>query len=233
MTPELLIWAVIGSTTVAIHEILVDRKKRSGWDYFLHVGFHSLVLYIGASLMSAAWSEVGTLSPILEKAFPYEGADRFFFGILLSLVWGPVSAILWFKNIKPYLERNLPSSWGRRSGTEFSDVSFYYLHIWKKKKVMVTLSTHKVYIGMLIGASQDPSETKRFLILLPYMSGYRHPERLTTTVTTYYPEPSKDKQKDLMISMDAVTSITPFDNELNKEFQQQGVLTYVKKNIVA
>ncbi len=57
----------------------------------------------------------------------------------------------------------------------------------KSHPILLTLSTGKVYVGWAVKAP-NPQTVRRFLRVLPLMSGFRGPTRQTVEFTTYYHE---------------------------------------------
>lgn len=55
----------------------------------------------------------------------------------------------------------------------------------KSHPILVTLGSGKVYVGWAVKAP-NPQAVRRFLRILPLMSGFRGPTRQTVEFTTYY-----------------------------------------------
>jgi len=52
--------------------------------------------------------------------------------------------------------------------------------------ILLSLPSGKIYVGILIAATEDPNEPKRFLRFIPVLSGYRKKETLKVACTTFY-----------------------------------------------
>jgi hypothetical protein len=98
--------------------------------------------------------------------------------------------------------------------------------------VRITLVDRKVYVGFVLSAP-DPTVPRRWLRVLPLVSGYRDPDDLRYTFTTFYEpvyeafvgEPvdteAADPRFQLALPADRIASIGLFDFETYEHFQQQ------------
>lgn len=98
--------------------------------------------------------------------------------------------------------------------------------------VRITLLDRKVYVGFVLSAP-DPTVPRRWLRLLPLVSGYRDRDDLRYTFTTFY-EPvyeefvgatvdteAADPRFQIALPADRIASIGLFDFETYEHFQQQ------------
>lgn len=98
--------------------------------------------------------------------------------------------------------------------------------------VRITLVDRKVYVGFVLSAP-DPTVPRRWLRLLPLVSGYRDRDDLRYTFTTFY-EPvyeefvgatvdteAADPRFQIALPADRIASIGLFDFETYDSFQQQ------------
>lgn len=101
------------------------------------------------------------------------------------------------------------------------------MEISPKMSVLVTLSSRKVYVGIVNGI-QEPTESEapnQYISIFPIMSGYRDKDTLSITFTNSYPSEisvqsaatadskkvHKIKYMDILISADEITHISWFD----------------------
>ena len=93
-----------------------------------------------------------------------------------------------------------------------------YEKVYREEMIMVTLKNNKVYAGWPVEALNN--EDSRWLRLVPQWSGYRD-EQANINVETDYStvlDRSSSKQNQMLISVDKLVTIQPFDPEIYKEF---------------
>ncbi len=109
-----------------------------------------------------------------------------------------------------------------------------------KKSILVTLSSRKVYVGIVNGI-QEPTESEApnsYISIFPIMSGYRDKDTLSITFTNSYPSEvsvssaaTADSKKihkianmDILIKSDEISHLSWFDfavfDEVNGSFEQ-------------
>jgi len=98
--------------------------------------------------------------------------------------------------------------------------------------VSVTMQNNKVYVGLL-NETPDPRQQRKFLPVLPLMSGYRDATTGRVSFTTYYnriyrklPELSAEIHTEdfrIALPLDRLQSINMFDVAVYLEFQKQGL----------
>ncbi len=125
-------------------------------------------------------------------AFPFSGTS------LLSLLLGPAAALIWNLFVDKEEAKDIEI---RKHGNAFIQL----LHRAQKEKLLVsiTMDTRKWYVGWVAESPNlDPQEL--YFRLLPYKSGYRDGENLTTAYTTFYDGALNEKtfeQRDLVITL--------------------------------
>lgn len=102
---------------------------------------------------------------------------------ITAFIWGVILAflgklLLW---AAPWLETKLTKRALRSN--EFEILVFDSIE--KSHPILVSLSSGKVYVGWAVKAP-NPQTVRRFLRVLPLMSGFRAPTRQTVEFTTYY-----------------------------------------------
>ncbi|ELA3168545.1 TPA: hypothetical protein ACN7UX_003208 [Klebsiella pneumoniae] len=109
-----------------------------------------------------------------------------------------------------------------------------------KKSILVTLSSRKVYVGIVNGI-QEPTESEApnsYISIFPIMSGYRDKDTLSITFTNSYPSEvsvssaaTADSKKihkianmDILIKSDEISHLSWFDfavfDEVNGSFEE-------------
>jgi len=88
--------------------------------------------------------------------------------------------------------------------------------------VLFTLSSGKVYVGILVAATEDPNETKRFLRFVPVLSGYRADKTLKITYTTFY-EPATAQP--FLVSAEQICTLGAFEWDRFDHFVRTGDIT--------
>jgi len=116
----------------------------------------------------------------------------------LSLILGPICAVIWnlFLNKEEAKEIEI-----RKHGNAFTQL---LLRAQKEKQLIsVTLDNRKWYVGWVTESPNlDPQEL--YFRLLPYRSGYRESDDLTTVTTTFYDGPLNEStfdKNDLIITL--------------------------------
>jgi hypothetical protein len=84
---------------------------------------------------------------------------------------------------------------------------------------LFTLSSGKVYVGVLVAATEDPNELKRFLRFVPVLSGYRATPNLKVIYTTFY---DPDGARPLLVPADQITTFGRFDWDHFDQFVRSG-----------
>lgn len=135
---------------------------------FLALSYVIVALLVRAEPSSYAW---------WHQRVPFSYSGTAFGAFLLgALSWIPLN-----------LTTNRQEKEIRRTIEEWND----YLEILLKRavdemrQVSVTLKNRKVYVGFVV-QSFDPSYDRKYVLLLPTMSGYRRSEEQTLVLTTDY-----------------------------------------------
>lgn len=152
----------------------------------------------------------------------------------LSMLAGYPAA--WFLNI--FFRR---AHWLRRAINSDSFEAFLLNASDREFPVAVTMSDGKVYVGFVVQGS-DPARARKYIYLLPLMSGYRKSETHKVTFTTFYlelyghlGEGALDKRKPLpaplqdlraedfitVLPVESISSCRLFDAKAYQEFQKR------------
>jgi hypothetical protein len=91
-----------------------------------------------------------------------------------------------------------------------------------ERTIMVSLSSGKIYVGYVL-STLDPTIDRKWLTLLPFMSGHRREDgtvHFTTSYDQVYQGMEADFQDDfhLVLPLDKVTSMSFFDPDAYKRF---------------
>jgi hypothetical protein len=108
-----------------------------------------------------------------------------------------------------------------------SDLLFAQLGEFLGNPVLVSLSTGKIYMGLLIRATEDPNESDRYISVQPILSGVRHKETQRVTFDTDYriADDVKPKVSTVLLPMRSVVTISSFDFDIHKAFIERGITT--------
>jgi hypothetical protein len=94
-----------------------------------------------------------------------------------------IGATLWWPLNRVY-KRDIESRRAIEESNDFLEI-FLEKALRQSKQVTLTLKNGKVYIGF-VSKMFDPSYERKYVTLLPTLSGYRNPQDQTLTITTDY-----------------------------------------------
>lgn len=229
-----ILWGIAGYIVFFIFQLTEPVRQRSGWDFFIQIAFFSLLSFVVARGLIAIFSSI--VPDIHFFAAWWHIQFKYYFHSL-TLIVGIVFAapligiILVLPRIKNKIYRLF--SWisklsgGKRKNLEFTDLFFSYSHKLLKRLIMVTLKNGKVYIGMLIAATEDPNEIHRYIQISPITSGYRAKETHSLILNTNYIEdikqPTSFPNRDILIPLAEILTLTEFDPDLHERFIKLGL----------
>jgi len=113
---------------------------------------------------------------------------------------------------------------GKTRNFEFVDIFFATCSDLLGELVTVTLSSGKVYVGILLAATEDPNETRRFLKFAPVLEGYCKNDTKLLSYAAFY-EPTPDAHHSILVSADQLSSLAWFDWEQFDRFVDDGTIT--------
>ena len=222
MTPQFILWGLPGFIAYYLLQSVKPSRTKSGWDFVVEVGLLSLLCYLVSRLLifcgTLLWP--ATWKPWWPKSYPLD----------LALGLFPVSELVgvtlaktnryWTALLSVY------HRWvtGHSRNFQFSDVFFATCDELLGQMVLLTLTSGKVYVGILIAATEDPNEPKRFLRFIPVLSGYRNKDDLKVTYTTFY-EPTPDTRRAFLVPADQVSTFARFDWNRFDHFVRSGDIT--------
>ena len=165
------------------------------WHHHFQYYFHSFTLIVGILIVD----------PLL--------------GITLSL---PI--------VKSKLHRilsKIATTSSKQRNVAFTDLFFAYSYKLLRQWVIVTLKNSKVYMGVLVAATEDPNETQRYIQVTPVTSGYREKETHRLILNTNYVEdiqkPDLFPNRDILIPVAEIITLTQFDSTLHARFINMGL----------
>lgn len=213
--------------------IFVQRWNRTRYSNNRHSGqrllFHSaisglaflslayLLSYATGYLFPRVVSEWQTVVP-----FAYSGTSAVGF-LLGATAWVPLNR--WIHDRGEEAQRVID---------EWNDWLEMLLHraMRDTQQVAVTTSSRKFYIGFITN-NFNPAYERKYISLLPTLSGYRHPERLTFEITTNYSQVYSElldnrleflvdhaDNFEVVIPVDEVASAKTFDPDAFELFRQ-------------
>lgn len=168
-----------------------------------------LFLFLGRLLTFA----LGYLLPLAWLQWWTRFAPIDFLGTgLCSLGLGPIAGMLWNRRLDEEEERD-------RAIEQYGDS---FLNLLRDAEVQdelvsITLSSRKFYVGYVAGTT-DLRPSEKYFRILPILSGYRHPERLTFEVTVNYADLVRDPNRDpgdlvIVLPLSEVRSANLFDEK--------------------
>lgn len=222
MTPHFILWGLPGYIAYYFLQSIKPTRTKSGWDFVVEVGLLALACYVltRSALYYTSWI-FPQLAAFVRAYWPRE------YSFTLALGIFPVSEVVGIALAVTSRRRAEVMSWyhrkitGRDRNFQFGDVFFAACDELLGEMVLITLSSGKVYVGVLIAATQDPNEAKRFIRFIPVLSGYRKKETLLIVYTTFY-EPSPDSRRAFLVPAEQLTLLARFDWDLFNHFLQTG-----------
>jgi hypothetical protein len=225
MTQELILWGIPGCISWLLFQLSRPTRNKSGWDFVAQISLFALSNFFLARililLLFYLFPRLESLRPIWHRIFPQSGSFHLSVGLVVSLLTGIGWGKLW--NHANLLLSCL-SQWlsGRKRSFKFTDIFFATCDALLSKLVLLTLNNGKVYVGVLLEATDDPNETQRFIKIAPVMSGHRKKDDFKVVFDTDYwgnVERWEDlPNRDLLIAVSQVSTLAKFDQKLHEWF---------------
>ncbi|WP_155893562.1 hypothetical protein [Cystobacter fuscus] len=224
MTPEFILWGVAGYITLFIIQTARPSKNRSGWDFVALTAICALGNFFAASLILGGlrWAYLPLASQLASwraALFPSPGSGVLILGLVLS----PLSGLMVSRVFKRQAFGLLRWLSGTERDLEFTDVFYKMGNELLGKKVIVSLTSGKVYMGIFLQASGDPNESERSIIIQPVMSGFRSDDNQLVTFNTDYFQADRLPDIRLLLPMKNVQSISNFNDAVHATFVTRGV----------
>ncbi|HEY0160316.1 MAG TPA: hypothetical protein VGF28_23725 [Thermoanaerobaculia bacterium] len=222
MTPLFILWGLPGYVAYHLLQSVKPARTKSGWDFVMEVGLLSMACFIISRLLIETET---VLFPALASTARDAWPRQYSFTLALGIF--PVAEVV---GVMLGLTSRRRSSWmtwyhrrvtGRDRNFLYADVFFAMCDELLSHLVLITLTSGKVYVGVLIAATQDPNETKRFLRFIPILSGYRREDDQQVTYTTFY-EPTQEVERSFLVPADQLTVLARFDWERFHHFVNSG-----------
>lgn len=155
-----------------------DARRYSGERLIFHAAIAGVALLIAAHILTSAAAALWPgLAARWHRAVPFEDSATSLLAFVLgATAWWPANQWGWPR------DREV-----RRTIEQWND----YLEMLlaraaeENRQVAATLKSGKVYIGYVLHTF-DPAYDRRFVVLLPVMSGYRRPPSHELVLTTDY-----------------------------------------------
>jgi hypothetical protein len=231
LTPQLILWGLPGYIAYYLLQAVKPSRSKSGWDFVVEVGLLALTCFIAArALIEAGTWMFPHVAASARSFWPRQYSFTLAVGIFPVAEMVGVGLALTTRGRAQLLGRYHYWVTGRERDFRFSDVFFATCDELLSDLVLITLTSGKVYVGVLIAATRDPNEVKRFLRFIPLLSGYRRKDDLQVTYTTFY-EPSKDRRRAFLVPVDQVSVLAPFDWQRFNHFVGTGNITLVGEGV--
>ena len=242
MTSQFILWGLPGFVAYYFLQAVKPGRTKSGWDFVVEVGLLAIMCYVAANatIYYGAW-----FFPGLTRWGHLYWPREYSFALALGLF--PISEIVGISLAKGgrvragWMSKYHQWTTGKPRNFEFPDVWFATCDELLGEMALFTLKSGKVYVGILQAATQDPNETKRYLRVIPVLSGYRKSETLLVAYTTFYDpaadpnhhptadpnhDPAADPKRAFLIPADEVVTMAPFDFERLRHFLTVGTVTF-------
>lgn len=228
MTPEFILWGVTGYITLAIIQAARPTRNRSGWDFVAQTALCALINFLVATgllglLRALAPSAAHWLAEKRARILTAPGTGLLVVGVVVALISGVLLSRLFSRHVL----RAIGWLADTKRDLEFTDVFFKALNDFLGERIIVSLTSGKVYVGLLLQASGDPNESDRSIVIQPVLSGFRSKEDQRVTFNTDYFIGDELPTIQLLLPMKAVQSISQFDDSIYAAFIQRGVTTVV------
>lgn len=234
MNSDLILWGLTGYISFFVFQLARPVRNRSGWDFVAQVAFFTVVCVFLTDLIILLVKSALPQDLIREyyehlDKILFHGKFRIILGCLLGVLIG---ALAGYTMSRKYVLICLSSFSKMLSGKErhfeFADTFFATCHYLLGKPVFLSLKNKKVYVGILIAATQDPNELQRFIKITPLMSGYRDEEHKVIFNTNYIFDlnlnenkaPSADR--DILLPVSEVFAFSGFDWKIHEHFVKTG-----------
>lgn len=222
MTPDFILWGLPGFIAYYLLSSIKPSRAKGGWDFVVEVGLLSLVCFVisHALLYYTRWLAPGFVAwarPYWPSEYPKDLAIGLFpaaelLGLTLAITTRQRAQLLsYFCKLVVGEERNF----------NFTDIFFATCHELLGQLVFLTLTSRKVYVGVLVAATEDPNEPNRFLSLVPVLSGYRDESDLSVAFTTLY-DTDDDHTQPLLIRADTIVTFGGFDEKRFNKLADSG-----------
>ena len=224
MTPTFILWGLPGYIAYYLLQSIKPTRTKSGWDFVVEVGLLAMACFVLSRglLYYVAWFFPG-LAASARAYWPHE------YSFALAIGLFPVSELVGITLALTSRRGSAVLSWyhrkitGRDRNFQFGDIFFAVCDELLGEMALITLSSGKVYVGVLIAATQDPNEAKRYIRFIPVLSGYRKKDNLLVAYTTFY-EPTPDTRRAFLVPADQLTSLAHFDWERFNHFLHTGTV---------
>ena len=207
--------------------------REDGHRLYFRVAYYGIMLFV---LSLVLWSLVygvlhryewfratqqflaAVLQPLLKDRSQADGQLGF---VLVCLTSVPLGRCLPLAVNRLMKQTNEQALWAAVETNELEELLLEAMSY--AKSISITLSSNKVYVGLVVGAF-EPRTERRAIALQPLMSGYRN-DRGKVTFTTFYdtqiaqaPNEADKGEFRLVLPVDKMLSISFFDVETYARF---------------
>lgn len=217
MPPEILSWGAPAYLAYLVFKLGKPIRMQNGWDFVASVAVFGIILVVASNLLyevlhslfpSPLWL---ALSRTWRSVLP-GGSIKVALAFLVFLPVGYFSGTL-LQKLHPLLNW-IGQRWAcQQEKAQLTNLFFSMCHDLLGKLVIITLTSGRVYVGILLRATDDPNEAMRFVKILPVMSGkldhaspvfdYDYIGNVRT--------PQELPNQDILISIASVESLAAFD----------------------
>jgi hypothetical protein len=230
-TPELIVWLIPGYLAVLVYRHVNPQRSKQGYEWFFQTAAAGLLCFIVARgligagyLLLPAPAEIwlqqwrASLLPFNFR-FSLTFAVGLFPGWLIAAAALCVGRRLWDRLLRLFSERFAPSDYN-------IDLFLYRCRQMKGALIFLTLDTGKVYVGVLTDYTEDLDDPERYIVILPWRSGFRDKDTLQVVFTTDYAAEAESeetfKAEEIIIPTKQITSLGRFNTDLDVAFQERG-----------
>lgn len=208
--------------------------REDGHRLYFRVAYHGVCLFLASLAIlgllylpvhEMAWFGAvesflaAALQPLLKSPEQASGMLGFLVVCLFSVFLGRASPLLVNKIFRRTTEDAL---WEAAAENELEE--FLLEALLQAKSVAITMTNHKVYVGLVL-STPEPRTERRMIALLPLMSGYREAEG-KVNFTTFYDqiyagrEDSDNGDFKLVLPIDKMMSLAFFDVTVYAAFSE-------------
>jgi hypothetical protein len=231
-TPELIVWLIPGYLAVLVYRHVNPQRSKQGYEWFFQTGAAGVLCFIVARILIAIGYVLLPVSAEVwlhtwrESLLPFNFRFSLTFAIGLCPGWMIAAAALcvgrriWDRLLRFFAETFKASNYN-------IDLFLYRCRQLKGALIFVTLDTRKVYVGVLTDYTEDLDDPERYIVILPWRSGFREKDTLQVVFTTDYASEAESeetfKAEEIIIPTKQITSLGRFNPDLDLTFQDRGM----------
>jgi hypothetical protein len=230
-TPELVVWLIPGYLAVLVYRHVNPHRSKQGYEWFFQTAaagvlcFFIARLLVGLGYLTLPASAEKWVQETRDSFLPFDFRFSLTFALALFPGWLIAAVALclgrrvWDRLLGLFANTFPPSDYD-------VDLFLYRCRQLKGQLIFATLASNKVYVGILTDYTEDLDDPARYVVILPWRSGFRDKDTLQVTFTTDYAVDAESEQtfkaQELIIPTSQLTSLGLFDEKLDRTFRERG-----------